>query len=294
MAVDDLLYVTSYPPADKKQEVLRRERHCGGLTATALVAASRMGMRCAYAGVLGYDDLSCFAWEQLEREGIDLAHVVRRVEARPISSVIVVDELQKTRNIFFHLNGFQELDRLSLSEEFIRSAKVLFVDHLGGEAAVRAARIARVAGIPIVADLEDEKASAFVELLRLADHLILAYSFIRTYLGEVNPTMAVERLWTEHRSAVVITNGMQGCWYMGNGCQKPQYHPSFPVSVVDTTGCGDVFHGAYAAMLVHGASLPERVRIASAAAALKATQRGGQASIPSRAEVEAFLREVDT
>lgn len=292
MAVDDLLYVTSYPPADKKQEVLRRERHCGGLTATALVAASRMGARCAYAGVLGNDDLSCFAWEQLEREGIDLTHVVRRVEARPISSVIIVDEAQETRNIFFHLNGYQRPDLFTLPEEVIHSVKALFVDHLGGEAAVKAARIAREAGIPVIADLEDEKAPGFFELLELVDHLILAHSFTRRFIGEENPAAAVERLWTARRSAVVITNGIRGCWYLDSSLQAPQHQPAFSVPIADTTGCGDVFHGAYAAMLVHGASLSERVRMASAAAAIKATQRGGQAGIPSRAEAEAFLREV--
>jgi sugar/nucleoside kinase (ribokinase family) len=60
---------------------------------------------------------------------------------------------------------------------------------------------------------------------------------------------------------------------------------------VDTTGCGDVFHGAYASALARGLSLAERVRFAAAAAALKATRPGGQAGIPTRPEVEAFLQE---
>ena len=61
------------------------------------------------------------------------------------------------------------------------------------------------------------------------------------------------------------------------------------VTVVDTTGCGDVFHGAYAAGLAQGLDLADAIRLASAAAALKATQRGGQAGIPTRAAVDSFL-----
>ncbi len=59
---------------------------------------------------------------------------------------------------------------------------------------------------------------------------------------------------------------------------------------MDTTGCGDVFHGAYAAGLARGLDLAERVRLASAAAAIKATRPGGQKGIPTRDEVEAFLK----
>src|SRR5512133_1848243 len=74
VAVDDLVFVEAYPPADAKVVVARRERHCGGLTATALVAAARLGARCAYGGILGDDELSRFVEQTLVREGIDVSH----------------------------------------------------------------------------------------------------------------------------------------------------------------------------------------------------------------------------
>jgi sugar/nucleoside kinase (ribokinase family) len=70
--------------------------------------------------------------------------------------------------------------------------------------------------------------------------------------------------------------------------------PAFPVDVVDTTGCGDVFHGAYAAALAAGATVDRCVAIASASAALKATSRGGQAGVPGREAVEEFLKRTGT
>ncbi len=91
-AVDDLIYVESFPPADAKTPVIRTERHCGGLTATALVAAARLGSTCAYAGVFGTDDLSMFARDRMRQEGIDLAHAQQRAGAGPVHSFIVVDE----------------------------------------------------------------------------------------------------------------------------------------------------------------------------------------------------------
>jgi len=89
---------------------------------------------------------------------------------------------------------------------------------------------------------------------------------------------------------VVVTCGADGCWYLEPGSATPRHQPAFTVKVVDTTGCGDVFHGAYATGLARGMPVAERIRFAAAAAALKATQTGGQAGIPSLAEVQSFLR----
>src|SRR3989442_493899 len=92
VAVDDLIYVEAFPPADAKTAVLRTNRQCGGLTATALVAGARLGSTCAYAGVLGTDELSAFATERMEREGIDLGYLKKHPGASPVHSFIVVDE----------------------------------------------------------------------------------------------------------------------------------------------------------------------------------------------------------
>src|SRR5438552_8753553 len=86
VAVDELIYVDSYPPADQKAHVLRTERQCGGLTATALVAASRFGAKCAYAGALGEDEFSRFAISRMREEEILLDHLLVRAETRPVHS----------------------------------------------------------------------------------------------------------------------------------------------------------------------------------------------------------------
>jgi sugar/nucleoside kinase (ribokinase family) len=288
-AVDDLLYVDAYPPADAKVRVRRRERQCGGLTATALVAAARLGARCAYAAILGTDADSEFVIASLGREGIDVGHVVRREGARPIHSTIIVDEGRLTRTIFFDLAGSVGADPELPPAEVIRSARVLYVDHYGIEGMVRSARIARSAGIPVVADLERNEWPGFPELLGLVDHLIVSRDFAERLTGDGDPARAVGKLWAADRQAVVVTCGAEGCWYRGPGPDGVRHHPAFAVRAVDTTGCGDVFHGAYAEALARGDDLGRRIRFASAAAALKATRPGGQAGIPTRAAVEAFL-----
>jgi sugar/nucleoside kinase (ribokinase family) len=290
-AVDDLLYVTAYPAVETKVQVRRRERQCGGLTATALVAAARLGCRCAFAGVLGDDEDSRFVIDCLQREGVDVGYLVRRAAARPIHSTIIVDESRHTRTILYDLTGSVGADRDLPSAEVIQTARVLFVDHYGVEGMTRAARIARAAGIPVVADLERSDWPGFAQLLELVDHLIVSERFAARQTGEPEPVAAARRLWTSDRQLVAVTSGEKGCWYLTREDPQPQHQPAFPVAEVDTTGCGDVFHGAYAAALAWGLAVPQRMQFAAAAAALKATQPGAQAGIPTRAAVEQFLQQ---
>lgn len=288
VAVDDLIYIDEYPRADQKVRVRQRERQCGGLTGTALVAAARLGARCGYAGVLGNDELSREAAGALRREGVDLRPCVRRSEARPAHSTILVDQTGNTRTILSSLGGAIGADPDEPDAETIRSAAVLLIDHHGLRGTLRAARIARRSRIPVVADFERDPGPPFQRLLWLADHLVLSERFARELTG-ADPPEAAELLWHPVHAAVVVTCGAHGCWYVSGHDDAARHQPAFPVEAVDTTGCGDVFHGAYATALAEGRSIEACVRFASAAASLKAQVRGGQRGIPTRQAVEAFL-----
>jgi sulfofructose kinase len=290
VAVDDLLFAESYPPPDDKTRVLRTERQCGGLTGIALIAAARLGGKCAYAGVMGRDEFSKFALGHLKAEGIDLKYLRIRDGARPVHSYIVVDCAKLTRNIFCDATGAVGADENWPPGEVIRSARVLFVDHFGIPGMIRAARVARRAGIPVVADLEKNVGGKFSTLLGLVDHLIISQSFAAQLTGERNPARAAQKLWAPERNAVVVTCGEKGSWHLTRQeVGKPRHYPAFKVNVVDTTGCGDVFHGAYATLLAEGKPVETCIRFASAAAALKATKPGAQNGIPIRRMVEKFL-----
>jgi sulfofructose kinase len=166
----------------------------------------------------------------------------------------------------------------------------LIVDRFGIPGMIRAARVARAAGIPVVADFESRNLPRFAELLALSDHLIVSDTFARALTGARTPAAAATKLIGHGRSVVVVTCGAKGCWFLDREMKKPGHLPAFRVKAIDTTGCGDVFHGAYAAALARGAEMTERLRFASAAAAIKATRHGGQAGIPTQTVVNAFLR----
>jgi sulfofructose kinase len=292
VAVDDLLYIGSYPGPDEKTPVLRRERQCGGMSAIASIAASRLGCKSAYAGVLGRDDLSDFAVDEMRREGVDLRHLARRAGVRPIHSIIMIDSNTGTRNIFYDLRGVLGAARDWPPAEVIRSARVLFVDWFSVPGMIRAARVARAAGIPVVADFEQSGLPGFASLLALADHLIISEAFAANLTGVNDARRSVLKLWTGRHQLVAVTCGASGCFFVTpDNAAVARHQPAFKVKAVDTTGCGDVFHGAYAAALARGMSAPDRIRFAAAAAALKAGKSGGaQRGIPNLARTMRLMR----
>lgn len=288
VTVDDILYVARYPEVNTKLPVQASRREGGGLTATALVAAARFGAATAYAAVLGDDELSRFSFQALEREGVDCSPIRRQAEARPPYSLIIVDQSSGQRTILYSNEGVIRYRAEDVTEALVANCRVILVDNREVLAALRAVEIARTLGIPVVGDIEPELEPEAPELMRQIDHLIVSFELAAQVTGETQPERILSALMTAGRACCVITAGEQGGWYAIKG--EPVCHfPAFPVQAVDTTGCGDVFHGVYAAGLARGENIPKIIQMAAAAAALKATQPGGRSGIPTRAVVESFL-----
>jgi sulfofructose kinase len=288
VAVDDLLYVDRFPEPDTKVPVRSEQRQGGGLTATAMVAASRLGAMSAFMAVLSDDELSRFSVEELEREGVDCSPILYRQGACPYHSRVVVDLGSGARTIIYSAAGVTFPDPEDFREELIGSCRVLFLDQCGAAAVPRATDFARARGIPIVSDIERIFDHTTEALLERADHLIIGVGLGRQVTGREDPTAIVTALARPDRACCAVTAGAQGCWYSERGGQVRRF-PAFGVRVVDTTGCGDVFHGAYAASIACGEGVDRAIQVATATAGLKATRPGGRAGIPDRATVERFL-----
>ena len=239
---------------------------------------------------MGDDEHSQFVLQRFREEGIDAGRVRRQADARPVRSSIIVASGGRTRTLLFDIDGVVGPDSTWPPEDVIRGAKLLLVDHCGVEGMVRAARIAREEGMPVVADLESMDDPLFPALLDLVDHLILSRGFALRLTGKKDAAAAARALWAHGRRAAVVTCGSDGCWFVSD--EEPgdaHCQPALVIDAVDTTGCGDVFHGAYAAALVRGMAIPAALRFAAVAAGLKAARRGGQAGIPMLSEVEARM-----
>lgn len=272
LAVDDVLYLEHFPEPDDKITVTCRVRRCGGLAGTALLAAARFGARCAYAGWFGDDELCRFIGERLRAEGIDLRYATAWPGGGVVHSTVLVDLVRHSRTVLAYRTGEPGPADDAPPSAVIRRSKVLLIDHHGLPGTLRAVRTAAEAGVPVIADFERDSGPLLAEILPLVDHLVVGLRFARRWFRDpgLDSAEAVRRFWNERRQAVVVTHGEHGCDYRGGEDEAVRHQPAFPTTVRDTTGCGDVFHGVYAALLARGTALAERIRLAAAAAALRA------------------------
>lgn len=287
-AVDDLVQLAAFPEPDTKVPITLIERQGGGLCTTALVAAARQGMRCAYAGLLGRNELSEFTRTVLQREGVEMVSEIRYSDAKPYYSIILVDRSKGERTILYSGDGVRSPEPEDISEDLIANSRALLVDQLGPAGTLHACKLARKWGTPIIGDFERADDERLRQAMLYTDHLIIPLRLAYEVSGCSDPKKAVSELARPGRLCTAATDGSRGCWFIA-AQEAVAHQPSFPVDVVDTTGCGDVFHGAYAAAIVRGMPPDKAIRYAAAAAALSATQRGGQKGIPDRAAVEGFL-----
>ena len=262
IALDDILLIDEWPAPDAKLRVLSRGQRLGGLTGHALVAAARAGARCAYGGRLGTDADSVAAAHALEAAGVSTAPALRDPACGIVRSTIIAARRSGTRNVFSHASGQTGAHPEEPAEEIIRSARVVLVDHHGVDGGIRAASLARAT----VADLERDDHPRFHELLACVDHLILSRGFACRITQTSTPAAAVQALWNGARQAVIVTSGAEGCWWRDAEATEAQHYPALPVTVQDSSGCGDIFHGVYAARLAAGDDLAERLRRATDAA----------------------------
>lgn len=280
VAVDDLLYVDAYPGPDSKVRIRSERREGGGLVATALVTVARLGGSSAFLAVLGHDELSVFAIRELERAGVDGSRIIRRAAARPVHSRIIVDGHTGQRTILYSMTGVIAPSTEEIAQTDVETCRVLLVDSTVVPTACHAARLARRSGIPVVADLEHPDEPGVDELMNLVDHLVVGSRFAVGVTGE-RAAAAVHRLWRPGMAACVVTAGEEGCWFRALETDgRVRHAPALPVQAVDTNGCGDVFHGAYAARIAMGDGVAAAVTAATRMAAAKAARGGGWDAIP--------------
>jgi sugar/nucleoside kinase (ribokinase family) len=284
-AVDDVLELASLPPPGGKAQVLARKRFGGGLCATALVAAARLGLRCYYGGVLGNNDLSDFTRRILSMEAIELPPGTPDPDAGPCHSIVLVERPTGERIVLYSYELLKAPE--PLDPGLLCQTRALFIDHFAPERGLRACALAREIGIPTIADLERLDGVSMPEMIALVDHLIVPARIAAALSGCADPAGSVRAIH-QGRACTAVTDGVRGCWFV-SGAGAVEHQPAFPVRAVDTTGCGDVFHGAYAAALLADMPVGERIRFASAAAALKALHPGAQAGAPGHEAVEQFL-----
>lgn len=290
-AVDDTLIVEHYPPSGAKVAVQSSSRHGGGLACTAIAAAAVLGGKTAFVARFGTDELSAYIRSQLLQRGVDVSHIISDHAGQPYHSRIIIDRMTGERTIFYDLSRYIPVRAADVSEELLSSARVLLVDFLNTPGPLDLILKARRANVPVVLDIEGQSAES-ASVLEHVDHLVVPEEFARWASGRQDLQAACAALAHKPRAATVVTAGAAGCWWTDSPQRAPAHLPAFEVKAVNTNGCGDTFHGAYALAIARGFSIMEAVCFASATAALKAAgSGGGWDALPSAAQVGSFLRQ---
>jgi sulfofructose kinase len=282
-ALDILGVADGWPGPDVKARVLAMERQGGGPAATAAVTIRRLGTPARFLGVCGDDDIGAWVLGDLRREKVDVSGVrVRRGKASHLS-VCISDPRTGSRNVFWHPGDAPDLTPREAPRRLLDGAGVVLCD--GRHAAASRALVdeARVRGLPTLLDAGSLRGATRL-LLRRVDACIASLVFARDLAGSEQPEDMLRALEAHRPSIVGVTLGARGAVARERG--GPTIHvPACRVRVVDTTGAGDAFHGAFAWGLLHRRPLRWTMRFASVVAGLKCRCLGGRRGLPTLRKV---------
>jgi sulfofructose kinase len=286
-SLDYLSLVDVYPQVNTKQEVLQWQEQGGGPVATALVALSRLGVSCSFHGITGDDEAGRQIRQSLADEGIDAKCLVQRKDSSSQVAFIAVEKDSARRTIFWRRPSGKALRPDELGDDFLSGSNCLLVDGLMMDATLTAVKRAREMNIPVLLDAGSARPGMF-ELAGCCDYVVASEVFAEGLGWKLTPQTLLKHSKALGTRALTITLGERGSITVAD--RRIIRMPAFKVEAVDTTGAGDVFHGAYIFGLLHGWDLESVVRFASAMAAIKCRQMGGRTGIPSLDEVMQFLQ----
>ncbi|HKD09582.1 MAG TPA: PfkB family carbohydrate kinase [Bryobacteraceae bacterium] len=276
-ATDTVLTVPHFPAYGGKVPFHREFYSVGGQVASAIVTCARLGLRAKYIGTVGDDERGRLQLESLQTSGVNIDHVQQRRNCANQSAYIVIDESTGERTVFWSRPDCLKLLPEEIKPEQIECARLLHIDGHDTAAMQRAAEIARRAGIPVTVDV-DTLYAGFDHVLPYVDYLIASSEFPARWTGDEDPFGALSAIQKRFGMKVAaMTLGAHGALALCEG--RFVYSPAFVVNCVDTTGAGDVFHGAFCYAVLQQMPIAEALGFANAMAALNCTAMGARGGI---------------
>jgi ribokinase len=274
--------VDSYPPPDVKCEFTDMVIQGGGPVATALVALAKWGVSCTFAGVIGDDQFGDIIKATLEDENVDTTGLVVRQGSESQFAFILAEPGVGRRTIFWRRPTGPAPSPDELDYSTIRKVMILHTDGLFTEASLAAAKAARKAGVRVVVDGGSFR-EGMLDLARMSDYFLASETFSKALVGEGKPLDACYKLAELGPPVVGVTLGPKGYVALVEG--RIIERPAYQVDPVDTTGCGDVFHGGFTYGLIRGWKVDRCLDFGAWAAAKVSLELGGRAGIPPLGEI---------
>ena len=285
VVADHVFRVEDIPQPPTKIAARSYVLNAGGMAANAAIAVTRLGGRADFWGRVGDDLNAPLLAAALEADGVGTAGLKRVAGGRSPVSAVLVDR-HGERTIIGFRGAELGIDPGWLPLETLAGAGALCCDPRWPEGVAVAATEARRLGIPVVLDGEKSETRILVDLVPRVDHAIFSVTGLQNFAPGCAPEEGLRRaLASGPVKLAAVTRGEKGTLWLTPGMAAPQEIPAFPVEATNTTGAGDVFHGAYALAIAEAMAIEAALRFASAAGALRA--RDG--ATPYRPMVEAML-----
>jgi sulfofructose kinase len=257
----------------------------GGMAATAAFTVARLGGRAAFWGRGGEDAAGREMRQALSGQGVDVSQFRLFPNGQSSVSGILVDSSGERQIVNFRGQFPEAADWLPTSEVGTASAVLADPRWLAGALALFQA--ARAKGVPTVLDADVADRDVFEMLLPFTDHAVFSEPALSGFVGS-SDDRALAGIAKFGCGVAAVTRGANGVTWLENNVIRRQ--PAYAVSAIDTTGAGDVFHGAYALAIGACLKATDAMEFAAAAAALKCTRPGGRAGIPTLQDCLAFQR----
>lgn len=280
--VDHIWQVEHFPPQGSRTHARAYRTQGGGPAATAAVTAARLGAHAELWALHGDDPNGQAAKRELEAYGVDCSQLRTLPGATSFVSAVLVDP-QGERYIFPYRGEGLADSAEGWHYGRLEPIHCVLSDLRHPVMAEAVLKEARAQGIPTVGDVSNTR---HWQLTELFDYLLVSEECATEVLGHHDPDKALSTIRQREDQVVGITLGEQGFLYHDG--HHARHIPALPVEVVDTTGAGDVFHGAYAYAIAQGQE-PARAGLFASVTAALSCLGVGRSAIPSADEVEKLL-----
>ena len=267
----------------------------GGWVATALCAAGNLGAKTSFLGVIGDDLLGNLIESDFEFNNVETSHLIKQEGKRSNFCICITERSNKNKFLISRPPECNDIQVSDIEKKYIQSAKMLHVGVVNDAVRYAADLIHEADGLVSV-----DAAYYIPEIYNhydIYDILIGSEYFFEGLCKELGydvSTLADEQKFEVMRylqkkgpKIVIFTFGKDGS--MGVYEDKTFKQTPMDVNVVDTTGAGDVYHGAFLTAYLKGMSIPECMRFATGVSSIKCTKPGGRAGIPDLETLEKFL-----
>ncbi len=285
-AVDWICVLPRFPTHGGKVQIEKIYKRGGGQVATASALCARYGLKVRYVGRVGDDEIGEWSLDDLRSEPMDVSAVDKVEGASSQFATILVDRPTGERTILWDRDSRLLYQEGELNRDRLVQGQLLHLDGHDQRASILAARWAKEMDMMVSLDI-DKVQPGVEELLDLVDFLIPSVNFVHKFSGRVDWKEGLMVL-AEHTAGFVgVTRGREGAaaLWEGNVIEVS----GIPVETIDTTGAGDVFHGAFLYALFENYSVARCLGFANAAAALACTRYGARGGIPRLAEVLSMM-----